>query len=100
MEPFIYLEYSAPQAKLACAVCCFSEDADIYGWYTGVQGAKYPASFFKLEDFYTVHNAVFYRSEHDDVYGGWTVVTRKGDIQINRPSPVANELCHELEHIQ
>ena len=99
-EPFAYLAYAAHEAQIACALYYFTAEENVYGWYVGAEEGRFPASYFMLENFYSVHNVAFYRSRQDDVYDGWAVITRKGEIEINRPVPVPDRFCHELEHLQ
>ena len=83
-----------------CAVALLTVEENVYGWYTGAQGSAFPASFFMLENFYSIRNTVFYRSQQDDVYDGWAIVNPAAEIEVDRPVPVQEELCHELEHMQ
>lgn len=99
-QPFAYLAYAPRGPGLLCAVVLFNAEANVYGWYTGAAGAAFPASFFMLEDFYSVRDTVFYRSLQDDVYSGWAIVKPEGEDELGRPAPVPEEACHELEQIQ
>jgi hypothetical protein len=99
-EPFAYLAYAPREPMLLCAVALFTVEKNVYGWYTGAQAEAFPASFFMLENFYSAHNTVFYRSQQDDVYDGWAIVNPAAEIEVDRPVPVPEELCHELEHMQ
>lgn len=99
-EPAVYLAYTPRGAGVLCAVFYLALEEDVYGWYTGSRGAEFPCAFFKLENFYSPHETVFYRSEEDDVYGTWLKQTKAGALPIDRPVPVPEEICHELERLQ
>lgn len=99
-EPLAYLAYALRGRGLLCAVCLFTVEKSVYGWYTGAQEAVFPAAFFMLEDYYSARDTVFYQSQEDDVYGGWAIVDPGGGLKLDQPVPVPQELCHELERMQ
>lgn len=100
IEPEVFIAYAPRGPGVMCALFYFDRRDDVYGWYTGSRAHEHPASFFVLEQFFTPHETHFYRSEQDDVYGGWVQVRRGGESKIDRPVPVPEPLCHELEHLQ
>jgi hypothetical protein len=53
-----------------------------------------------LEHYYSTAETVCYRSVEDDVYGPWVVASTKGETRIDRPVPVPEAVCHELERLQ
>jgi hypothetical protein len=100
IEPFVYLAYAPRGAGALCACLNFAVDEQVYGWYTGSRAAEVAAEFFMLENFYSPKQTVFYRSGESDVYGTWLV--RKRDVArlLDRPPPVPQEICHELNRLQ
>jgi hypothetical protein len=75
-------------------------DNKVYGWYTGAQASEFPASFFMLERFYSRHATAFYRTHVSDVYADWFLEFPPIEQQLDRPVPVPEAICHELEHLQ
>jgi hypothetical protein len=53
-----------------------------------------------LENFYSVHATSFYRTHESDVYGDWFVEFPPLEQQLDRPVPVPEDMCHELERAQ
>lgn len=95
-----YLAYAPRGAGLLSAVCYFALNENIYGWYTGAQSHAFPASFFLLEKFYSMHATAFYHSLENDVYGNWVLEFPPLQQRLDRPVPVAEELGHEMTRMQ
>ena len=100
IEPHVHLAYALRGAGVLCALFWFTQDDHVYGWFTGARADELPASFFMLEHYYSTRETVCYRSLQDDVYGDWLVATTMGESKIDRPVPVPEPLCHQLERIQ
>jgi hypothetical protein len=100
IEPFVYLAYTPRGAGVLCACFYFAKDEHVYGWYTGSRAAEVGAEFFMLENFYSPKETVFYRSSQNDVYGTWLVQKRDVASVLDRPLPVPEEICHELNRLQ
>ena len=100
-EPAVYLAYSPRGPGLMCALFCLNDrNNHVYGWFSGAQGNDFPARFFMLENFYTQLQTQFYVSQHDDVYSGWTRVSPKPVIDLEKGGPLPLNYSHELEKIQ
>jgi len=99
-EPQVYLACAPKGLGLICGLMLIAGDSDVYGWYTGAANGKFPMSFFMLEDFYSLHGTVFYRSLQNDVYGDWALVQSEAEVKIDKPIPLPEDMCHELERIQ
>ena len=100
IEPHVHVAYAPRGAGVLCACFWFVQGNDVYGWFTGARGYESPSSFFVLEGYYTLHEAAFYRSAQNDVYGQWLAVSTRGEAKIDGPPPVPEALCHELERLQ
>jgi hypothetical protein len=95
-----YLAYAPRGAGLLSAVCYFALNENIYGWYIGAQSNSFPASFFIVERFYSMHAAAFYRTLENDIYGTWVLEFPPLQQSLDRPIPVPEDLCHELTQSQ
>lgn len=99
-EPSVYLAYAPRGPGLLCAVVLFTEEDSVYGWYIGFKADRIHATYFMLEDFYSRRDTIFYCSQQDDVYDGWAILNPAAETPVDRPVPVPEELCHELEYLQ
>jgi hypothetical protein len=99
-EPHVHLAYALRGPGVLCALFWFGQDDHVCGWFTGARGHEHPASFFMLEHYYSARQTACYRSVEDDVYGNWLLASTRGEAAIDRPVPVAMNLCHELERLQ
>lgn len=95
-----YLAYTPRGAGLLSAVCYFALNENIYGWYTGAQSNSFPASFFLVERFYSMHATAFYRTLESDVYGTWVLEFPPLQQRLDRPVPVPENLCHQMTQMQ
>jgi hypothetical protein len=100
IEPHVHVAYAPRGAGVLCAAFWFAQDDHVYGWFTGARAHEHPAGFFVLEHYYSTRETVCYRSVEDDVHGGWLVASTAGESAIDRPGPVPEALCHELERLQ
>ena len=100
IEPHVHVAYAHRGAGILCAAFWFAQGDSVYGWFTGARAHEHPASFFMLEHYYSTRETVCYRSVEDDVYGPWVVASTAGETKIDRPVPVPEALCHELERLQ
>ena len=84
-NPRAFIAY-APRAGLRCALVYLASETDVYGWYTGPNGANALESrYFVLEDFYTAGATRSIAIRDDDLHAGWT------DDEAR---------CHELAELQ
>jgi len=100
IEPHVHVAYAPRGAGLLCAAFWLEQGDHVYGWFTGAKAHERPASFFMLEHYYSSRETLCYRSVSDDVYGDWVLATTKGESRVDRPVPVPEALCHELERMQ
>lgn len=100
IEPHVHIAYAPRGAGLLCAAFWFTQDAHVYGWYTGARGRDYQSSFFVLENYYSAHDTVFYRSVENDVRGRWLRVSKGGEAPLEGAGPVPEPLEHELARLQ
>lgn len=100
IEPRTYVALAPRGPGLMCALFYFSDDRNVYGWYTGSRAGEFPARFFMLEDYFSPHETRFYASAADDVYSGWVRRTSDGETPLDPPPPVPEPLLHELERLQ
>lgn len=95
-----YLAYAPRGAGLLAAVCYFALNENIYGWYTGAQSNSFPASYFLIERFYSMHATAFYRTLENDVYDTWILEFPPLQQFLDRPIPVPEDLCHDMTQMQ
>jgi hypothetical protein len=100
MQPLVHLAYAPRGAGLMCALFYVAEGQDVYGWYTGACGNEMPANFFMLEHFYSTHATAFYRTHVNDVYAEWFLEFPPIEQRLDRPLPVPEAICQELERLQ
>lgn len=62
MEAHCYLAYSPRGAGLASGLFYLAVGDNVYGWYTRACSYAFPAAYFALEQFYSTHATIFYRS--------------------------------------
>ncbi len=71
---------------MRCALTYLSNERDVYGWFTGPDGATgMPGLYFILEDFYSGKDPRYVAAEALDLHTGWTTDERR---------------CHELARLQ
>ncbi len=99
-EPLVHLAYAPRGAGVLCALFHFAIGPDAYGWFTGAKGYGLLASYFMLEGWYSAREAVFLRSAENDAYGCWLVADTHAERPIDPPSPVPDDVLHELVAMQ
>lgn len=99
-NPQIYIAYTPRGAGLLCAVVYLVVGKDVYGWWTGFKDAAFVSAFFKLEDFYSTEQTVFYATEGSDIYGGWRYDYAVSELKLGKGIAVEEEACHVLEQLQ
>ena len=99
-QPEHYVAYAPRGAGLECAVVYFVEGDDVYGWWIGFKDYRYPAAFFKLENFFSVGDTVLYATDGSDLYGGWRYIYTRSDPRLDEPVAVDDDICHKLERLQ
>lgn len=100
IEPSIHIAFAPRGAGLLCALCWFADQEHVYGWFTGACDHEFPASYFMLEHYYSPDRTKCYLSEDDDVRGQWNVVVDRTTTLIDRPIPVPEATCHQLDRLQ
>jgi hypothetical protein len=98
--PATHIAFAPRGAGVLCALFYFAREDDAYGWYTGSQHGEYPACFFMLEHFYSIHATALYRTHESDIYGDWFLEFPPIEQKLDRPLPVAEPICHELARLQ
>lgn len=100
IEPYVHIAYAPRGAGLMCALFWIAQEDHVYGWFTGAKAHEFPARYFMLEHYYSTRETICYESQQDDVYGDWVIARTDGESKIDRPVPVPEALCHELDHMQ
>jgi hypothetical protein len=95
-----HLAYAPRGVGLLYAVLWFAAKDDIYGWFIGAKDGGQIASYFMLQDYFSLRETRLFRSVQDDVYGPWVDVRSSGDWQLPHPPPVPEDVCHELNRLQ
>ena len=95
-----HLAYAPRGVGLLYAVLWFAEDEHVYGWFIGARDGGHLASYFMLQDYFSLRETRLFRSVEDDVYGEWVDVRPAGDAPLPHPPPVPEAICHELSHLQ
>ncbi len=100
IEPSVHIAYAPRGAGLLCALFWFAEREHVYGWYTGAADHSHPAQFFMLENYYAARDTNCYLSADNDVRGDWLEIEPGRSHMIDKPIPVPEVQCHELERLQ
>ncbi len=98
--PQSYIAYAPHGVGLMCAVAYFERDTDVVGWWTGACGYEYHSAYFKLEKFFSTKPTRFYATGGTDLYGGWKLLYSAREPVLDKPVPVEEEVCHELDRVQ
>lgn len=98
--PQSYIAYAPHGVGLMCAVVYFEHDTDVVGWWTGARGYESHSAYFKLEKFFSTKPTRFYATEGMDLYGGWKLLYSAQEPVLDKPVPVEDEVCHELDRVQ
>jgi hypothetical protein len=99
-QPSYYIAYAPRGPGLECAVAYFVDGRDVYGWFIGFRAYRYPAAYFKLENYFSAGDTVFYATEGSDVYGGWRHVYSSGVRVLEESLRVEDRVCHQLDQLQ
>jgi hypothetical protein len=99
-EPVVYVAYAPGGAGLLHVGFYFARLEHIYGWYTGNRAVELLSEFFMLENFYSWRAILYYRSKQDDIYGDWVQQMPEATVAVDRPVPVPDNICHELDRLQ
>jgi hypothetical protein len=100
VQPGAYIAYTPRGPGLECAITYFVHGDDVYGWWIGFKDYTYPSAFFKLERFFADADTVFYATGGSDVYGGWRYQYSRSRPELDRPIPIDDAICHQLDHLQ
>jgi len=102
LEPHVHLAYAPRGAGVLCAAFWLAHGPDCFGWFTGAQAYEHPAHFFLLENYYSTHETVCYRSADNDVRGKWVQVSAhdRSASALETPGPLPEPLCHDVEQLQ
>lgn len=98
--PGVYLAYAPRGPGLMCALFYIVHDKDVYGWWIGSAGGEFPSAFFLLENFFSAEKTVLYATRGSDIYGGWTFDYSSSRPELDKPIPVDEDMCHELNRQQ
>jgi hypothetical protein len=99
-QPQSYIAYAPHGPGLECAVTYFVEGKDVYGWFIGFKDYAFPSAYFKLENFFSTSDTIFYATAGSDVYGGWHYIYSRPEPRLDRPVRVDDEVCHKLDQLQ
>lgn len=99
-QPESYIAYAPHGPGLECAVTYFVEGDDVYGWFIGFKDYAFPTAYFKLEDFFSTREAIFYATEGSDIYGGWRHIYSRRETKLDKPVRVDDDVCHKLDQMQ
>lgn len=100
IEGHAHLGYAPRGAGLLYAVTWFAHGPDVFGWYIGAREGLPCAAYFALPRYYTARDVVLCRTAEDDLHGRWLEVTPQGEVELPPPSPVPQELSHDLARLQ
>jgi hypothetical protein len=85
-NPRVFIAYAPRGIGLRCALAYLSSERDVYGWFTGPNGANSIASlYFVLEDFYSTAETRYVAAQALDLHTGWILDEAR---------------CHELAKLQ
>lgn len=98
MQSNVYIAYCPHGPGLMSALFYTTQDANVFGWYTGCCGYDFRSHYFALEHFYSMHATAFYRSVENDVGGKWLLDFSPVVTEVRPPLP--DEVAHELNRLQ
>lgn len=99
-DPQQFIAYAPWGVGLLCAVVYRALGHDVGGWWVGAVGSEYQTAFFKLENYFSRYENAFYATRGGDLYGGWVYDYDAEPPLLDKPVPVEDALCHDLEHLQ
>jgi hypothetical protein len=89
-----YLAYAPRGAGVLCALCYFTENPHVCGWWTGARGLEFAPGYFMLESFYSTAGTRFFAAAGGDLYGGWRCDYERDPPELSDPVPVDDGICH------
>jgi hypothetical protein len=95
-----YLAYAPRGAGVLCALCYFTANTHVCGWWTGARGLEFAPGYFMLESFYATAGTRFFAAAGGDLYGGWRCDYERDPPELSDPVPVDDGICHRLEALQ
>jgi len=98
--PQSLIVYAPYGADLMCALFYICRGADVFGWWIGKCGPDLPSAYFKLENFFTSKPTRFYATDGMDLYGGLRLLYSARQPALDKPVPLEDEVCHELDRLQ
>jgi hypothetical protein len=98
--PQSLIAYAPYGAGLMCALFYVSRGVDVYGWWIGKCGSDYRSAYFKLENFFTTKPMRFYATDGMDLYGGLRFHYSARQPVLDKPVPMDDDVCHELDRLQ
>lgn len=99
-DPQSFVAYAPRGVGLLCALVYAARNDDVCGWWVGAADGGYQTAFFLLDRYFTRDERAFYATRGGDLYRGWAYDYRARPAELDKPVPVEDSLCHELEHIQ
>lgn len=99
-QPQAYIAYAPRGPGLECAVTYFVQGKDVYGWWIVFKDYAYLSAYFKLENFFSRLDTIFYATEASDVYGGWRYQYSRTPAKLDKAIPIDDETCHQLDQLQ
>ncbi len=86
LAPQVFIAYAPRGEGLRCALGYFASGRDVYGWFTGPNGAASVASlYFVLEDFYSQNAPRYAAAQALELHAGWLLDEKR---------------CHQLAELQ
>ena len=95
-----HLAYAPRGAGLLYAVMWFAVGDDIHGWFIGAKNGEHVASYFMLQDYFSLRETRMFRSLEEEVRGRWAEVQRTGEEEELPLPPVPEAVSHELNRLQ
>ncbi len=95
-----HLAFAPRGAGLLYALLWFAEGDHVYGWFIGSKDGGHRASYFMMQDYYSMRDTRLLCSAEDDVYGRWLDVQGAVEEEVAHRPPVPDVLCHELSRLQ
>lgn len=99
-DPHQFIAYAPRGIGLLCAVVYAVRGDDVCGWWAGEAGGEYQTGFFLLDKYFSREDHAFYATRGGDLYGGWVYDYQSVPPELDKPIPVDDALCHELERMQ
>lgn len=78
----------------------FAVGDDIHGWFIGAKNGGHVASYFMLQDYFSLRETRMFRSLEEEVRGRCAEVRRTGEEEELPHPPVPEAVSHELNRLQ